>query len=255
MVLAGACARAQVPNDTCATAIAINQGVAVSGTNVGASTGPNPVACNATNDVWYSIVLPCGAQYLASTCNPGTGFDTTLSVWNGAGGCNALTLVGCNDNNCAVSGQTSASRVTFTGGAGGLYYVAVGGKGTTTGAFTLKVDLVTVMTLSFFDLGPGTLGYHVSGPALGTYFMAASLTAGAFPFGWFYGIDLPLADIVTEYNAGPPFVGSLSLCGQATFGPVGGLPPGLTVYAVALGFLAGSPMPNYASNPTMATVP
>jgi hypothetical protein len=247
--------RAQGPADVCAGAIPIVEGIAVSGTTAGATSGPDPVACNATNDVWYSIVLACGAQYVATTCNAGTTFDTVVSVWNGTGGCAGLALVACNDNNCAVAGQAFASRVTFTANAGGLYYVSVGGKGTTTGPFTLRVDLVPVMTLAFFDLGPGTLGYHVTGPPLGTYFTAVSLTAGAFPFGWFYGIDLPLSDIVALYNAGPPFVGLLSVCGQATVGPFGGLPSGLTAYAVALGFAAGAPLPGYASNPATATVP
>jgi hypothetical protein len=246
--------RAQQPNDTCATAIMIAEGVPVPGSTVGATTGPNPVACNATNDVWYSVVLACGAQYVASTCNPGTSFDTVLSIWNGAGGCAAPVLVGCNDNNCATAGQTFASRVTFTASAGGLYYVSVGGKLTTTGPFTLRVDLVPVMTLSFFNSGSGTIGYHVGGPPLGTYFMAATLTAGSFPFGWFYGIDLPLADIVSLYNTGAPFVGSLSMCGQATVGPFFGLPTGLTVYGVALGFLPNAPFPSFASSPATFTV-
>jgi hypothetical protein len=252
-LIAGAAA-AQASNDTCSTAIAITEGVPVAGSTVGATTGPNPVGCNATNDVWYSIVLQCGAQYVASTCNPGTTFDTVLSVWNGTGGCAAPMLVACNDNNCILAGQTNTSRVTFTATAGGLYYVSVGGKLTTTGPFTLRVDLVPVTTLSFFNVGPGTLGYHVTGPSLGTYFTAVSLTAGAFPFGWFYGIDLPLADIVLEFNAGSPFVGTLSLCGHATVGPFGGLPSGLTAYAVSLGFAVGSQLPNFASNPTTATV-
>jgi len=250
----GAAALGQQSNDLCANAIAIVEGTPVAGSTVGATTGPNPVACNATNDVWYSIALSCGAQYVASTCNLGTSFDTVLSVWNGTGGCAAPALVACNDNNCILAGQTNASRVTFTANAGGVYYVSVGGKLTTTGAFTLRVDLVPVMTLNFFHAGPGTVGYHVSGPPLGTYFTAVSLTPGAFPFGWFYGIDLPLADIVAEYNAGPPFVGVLSLCGQDTVGPFGGLPSGLTVYAVSLGFAVGSQLPNFASNPATFTV-
>ena len=252
--LVAASAPSQVANDGCGTAILIAEGVSVAGSNVGATTGPGPVACNGTNEVWYAIMLTCGAQYVASTCHAGTAFDTVLSVWNGAGGCAAPVLVACNDNNCGVAGQTFASRVTFTATAGGLYFVSVAGKLTTTGPFTLRVDLVPVMTLTFFDFGPGTLGYHVTGPPLGTYFTAATLSAGAFPFGWFYGIDLPLADIVSEYNAGPPFVGALSACGQTTVGPFA-LPSGLTVYAVALGFAAGAPFPGFASNPTTATVP
>lgn len=245
----------QVPNDTCTGAIVISEGVPVIGSNVGATTGPDPVACNATNDVWYAIVLNCGTQYVASTCGAGTNFDTLLSVWNGAAGCGALTLVGCNDNNCPTPGPTFASRVTFTASAGGIYYVSVGGKLGGGGSFSLRVDLVPVMTLAFFYSGPGTIGYYVTGPPSGSFFTAVAMIPGAFPFGWFYGIDLPLADLVTEFNFGPPFVGSFSPCGLATMGPFGALPPGLTIYAVALGFSVGSTTPNFSSNPTVGTVP
>jgi hypothetical protein len=246
---------AQVVNDTCAGAILISEATAVAGSTVGATTGPNPVACSATNDVWYRFVPGCNGQYTVSTCNAGTAFDTVLAVWNGAGGCGSPVLIACNDNNCVLTGATQASRVTFTASAGGVHYVSVGGKLGVTGAFTLRVDLVPVMSLAFFNLGPGTLGYHVTGPPLGSFFTAATLVPGAFPFGWFYGVDVPLSEIVSQYNAGPPFVGVLSACGLATVGPAGGLPPGLTIYAVTLGFALGASFPTQASNPTVGVVP
>lgn len=247
---------AQAPNDGCALAILISEGVAVSGSNAGATTGPDPVACGATNDVWYRIAVNCAGQYIASTCGTNTAIDTVLSVWNGTGGCGALTLVGCNDNNCPQPGPSSASRVTFTAIAGGVYYVSVGGKpNAALGAFSLRVDLVVLANLAFFSTGPGTLGYHVTGPPLGGYFVAITFNAGAFPFGWFYGVDIPLSDILAEYGAGPPFIGGFTACGLGTTGPYFGLPPGLTVYAVALGFAPGATSPGFISNPATASVP
>jgi hypothetical protein len=246
---------AQAVNDTCATAIPVMEGVPVVGSNVGATTGPDPTGCNAGADVWYAFVASCTGQYVASTCFSATTFDTVVAVWSGTAGCGALTAVGCNDDNCAIGGPANTSRVNFTATAGNVYHVSVGGKLSLTGTFGLQVSLTPVMTLGFFDLGPGTIGYHVTGPPYGTYFMAVTLAPGAFPFGWFYGLDLPLFDILTQFNAGPPFVGSLSACGTATFGPVGGAPSGLTLWAVALGFAPGAQIPTLASNPTTATVP
>ena len=246
---------AQVANDACANATPIAEGVLVNGSNVGASSGPDPVACSAGNDVWYALNASCNAQYIAATCAAGTSFDTVLSVWSGSSGCGALTLVACNDNNCAIPGLAQASRVTFTATAGALYYVSVGGKLGATGTFALQVAFNPVMTLAFFNLGPGTIGYQVTGPPGGAFYLAVALLPGAFPFGWFFGLDLPLFDIVAQVNAGPPFIGTFSPCGVATFGPVGGAPSGLTLYAVAIGFVPGSQTPTFASNPTTTTIP
>ena len=248
-------AAAQAPNDSCATASPIVEGVPLVAASTGATTGPDPVACGAGNDVWFSFTPACAGQYTVSTCAAATIFDTVLAVWNGAAGCGALTLVGCNDNNCALTGHAFASRVNFTASAGGLYLISVGGKLGATGIFELQASLTTVMTLAFFDVGPATLGYHVTGPANGSFFTGMTLNAGPFPFGWFYGIDLPLFDIVSQFNFGPPFVGTFSPCGTATIGPVFGVPSGLTVYAVSLGFTAGAAFPTFASNPALGVAP
>jgi hypothetical protein len=155
-----------------------------------------------------------------------------------------------------LAGLATTSRVTFTATAGSTYYVSVGGKLTgATGTFALRVEQVVVANLTFFSTGPGTLGYHVTGPPSGGYFIAATATPGAYPFGWFYGVDIPLPDILAEYNAGPPFIGPFSPCGLATTGPYFGLPSGFTVYAVALGFASGSFSPGWFSNPATGTVP
>jgi hypothetical protein len=254
LALAACPLAAQAVNDGCASAILMQEGSLVAGSNAGATTGPDPAACGGANDVWYRIVVNCSAQYVASTCGTGTTIDTVLSVWSG--GCGALTLVGCNDNNCAIAGLGAASRVTFTASAGSTYYVSVAGKpAAPAGAFALRVDLVVAANLTFFSTGPGTLGYQVAGPPLGAYFVAITFNAGAFPFGWFFGVDIPLADVLAEYNTGPPFVGLFSVCGLGTTGPYSGLPSGLTVYGVALGFAPGATSPGFISNPATATVP
>ena len=96
--------------------------------------------------------------------------------------------------------------------------------------------------------------YFVPG---GTYFFAATLNPGAFPAGWFFGIDITLQEIVNEVNAGPPFVGTLDALGHVTIGPVCGLPAGLTIYSVGLLFPAGSGLgvPSAATDPRCFAVP
>jgi hypothetical protein len=246
---------AQVTNDTCALATPIAIGTAVVATNAGATAGPDPVGCLAASDVWFSFVASCNSQHLVSTCAVATTFDTIVSVWGGGGGCGALVLTGCNDNNCAVGGPITASRVTFTATAGTTYYVSVGGKLGATGTFGLLVSVVPATLLSFSSFGPGTIGYAVSGPPNGAYYLAMTAAPGAFPFGWFYGLDMPLFDILAQFNSGPPFVGVFSPCGAAAFGPVGGAPSGLTLYAVAVAFAPGAQFPTSSSNPTVVTVP
>lgn len=241
-------------NDTCATATPLTAGAAVVASSTGATTGPDPVGCNAGSDVWFTFVAGCSAQYTASTCATATTFDTVLAVWSGVAGCGALTPVGCNDNNCAIGGPFSASRVTFTAVAGTPYFVSVGGKLGATGTFSLLVSAAPTTTLTFSHLGPGTLGYQLTGPPNGAFFLGVTSSPGAFPFGWFYGLDMPLFDIVAQFNAGPPFVGAFSPCGIASFGPVGGAPSGLTLYAVAVTFLPGSSTPSAATNPATFTV-
>jgi hypothetical protein len=86
-------------------------------------------------------------------------------------------------------------------------------------------------------------------PPGGSYFIAATLNAGAFPAGWFYGVDIPLSELQAELNMGAPFTGPVSAApctaGKATIGPIFGIPSGLTFYMVALGLsstsLSGTP--------------
>jgi hypothetical protein len=67
-----------------------------------------------------------------------------------------------------------------------------------------------------------------------TYFIAASTVQGAYPNGWFYGVDLPLPSLISEYTSGYPFTGPLDAAGATTIGPMTGLPPGLHVYSVTV---------------------
>jgi hypothetical protein len=98
-------------------------------------------------------------------------------------------------------------------------------------------------------------------PPGGTYLLAATLTAGAYPNGWFYGIDIPVSELGILINAGAPFSGPISTAGctsgEASIGPIFGAPSALTLYMVALavpaGSLAGSP--SAVTNAVSYTIP
>jgi hypothetical protein len=68
------------------------------------------------------------------------------------------------------------------------------------------------------------------------YLNAVSLTQGAFPNGWFYGVDIPFNLLVSEYLLGSPFSGVLNVVGGALGSIPGPLPPGIQLYSVGVEF-------------------
>ena len=74
--------------------------------------------------------------------------------------------------------------------------------------------------------------------------MFASLVAGAFPNGWFYGIDITLADIASQIAFGFPFSGPLDAGGGFVSPVFGGVPSGLPMYSVAFALPPGSTAPS-----------
>jgi hypothetical protein len=244
-----------IQNDTCATAITIIESVVTSSNNLGATAGPDPLpACGFApgTDVWYVIVPTCTATYTATTCQAGTTFDTVLGVWGGS--CGGLAAITCNDDNCANFGFLS-STVTWSATAGVPYYISVAGYNGGVGTFDLLVTAGGGMVLTINTPAASCIGYTVTGgPQNGAAFTAITLTAGAYPNDWFYGIQITLQDLANEINTGFPFVTGLSSCGSGTVGPFCGAPAGLTIYGVSLGVPSGSSWPTVNSPPATGTV-
>ena len=92
------------------------------------------------NDVWFVALAINTGTATFDTC--GSGFDTCIEVFDGAGGCGNLQNLACNDDACNLQ-----SSVTVPVVPGQLLYVRVGGWNGGTGSFLLNVA---------GDLGPAT---------------------------------------------------------------------------------------------------
>jgi hypothetical protein len=246
-------------NDSCANAIPIIANSYASAETWGATTGPDPTPSCASvqHDVWYSFVAPASGPFTANTCYaPNLSMNTAIGVWQGS--CGALTPIACEDNGCG--GSSGGSSVTWCATAGTNYFLSVGGVNGSVGTFSMIVNPATnpPMKLAFFNSGAGSLGLSVqNGPLGGTEFTAVTFNQGAYPNAWFYGIDTSIPELLNEWTVGYPFSAALSaLCGNVVVGPFFGLPNGLTVYGISLGFNPGSAgHPTKFSNPASATIP
>jgi hypothetical protein len=113
-----------------------------------------------------------------------------------------------------------------------------------------------VTTSSPFGLGSLQLDWTGGFPCFGgTYFLAVTLVPGAYPSGWFYGLDISFPQLGAELAQGFPFLGPLSTTGTATVGPFFGLPSGLQFWAVCLGVPVNGPFPTAFTPPFTYVVP
>ncbi len=113
--------------------------------------------------------------------------------------------------------------------------------------YSYQIDSV----LAYFrPNGPGSLGLrNIAFPAGATVLTAFTLNQGAFPNGWFFGIDVTASDLGLALSTPlPPFWSTMSPTGTSDFLLLGGVPPGLSIYAVSVllgstGIPAGSSAP------------
>jgi hypothetical protein len=83
--------------------------------------------------------------------------------------------------------------------------------------------------------GSGSISSHLRfGAPNGVFFSPVALSPGSFPNGSFFGIDVAFADLVSQFLAGAPFTSTLDAAGAYDSITFAGLPPGLTIYGVAI---------------------
>ena len=129
---------AQPKNDLCENAIELDatDGATAEGSTATATPDGEGLFPNAPG-TWYSFV-GTGDWMNANTCGAVSNYDTALSVFSG--GCDALELIGQNDDdNCGMGGWTGRSRVAWQSEAGVTYHVLVHGWNTDWGDYILGV--------------------------------------------------------------------------------------------------------------------
>jgi hypothetical protein len=92
--------------------------------------------------------------------------------------------------------------------------------------------------------GPGSIMMDNTACAVSvglSYFSVVDLTAGTFPTGWFFGLDVSMGELLFLFNTGAPFTGVLDGSGASTTGPIGPVPSlsGLSLYGVTTEWTAG----------------
>jgi hypothetical protein len=87
------------------------------------------------------------------------------------------------------------------------------------------------------------------------YINAITLVPGTFPTGWFFGLDIPFGQLLSEFQSGYPFTGTLDGAGASSFSLPGGVPSGLQIWAVSAQFAPGFGNFLYARPPVTYTVP
>lgn len=132
------CIPSSLPNDECAGAIQVFDGVNGRFNSIGATNSPEGSPCSAhRSDLWYSYTATCNGRVEATLCSSATNFDTTMQVLSGA--CGALVSEDCNDDNFACGVSQFSSRVVWTATAGTTYLIRVGGFSGNQGLFNLSI--------------------------------------------------------------------------------------------------------------------
>jgi hypothetical protein len=134
-----------IANDLCEDAIPVAVPSVTAGTTECATFDDAPlcVTSQTAPGVWYSVI-GSGGMMSASTCGDFYGYDTKLSVYTD--GCDMLTCVGGNDDDCPTGASGLLSTVGWDSVMGQEYLILVHGYSTGTGEFDLYVDADMVDT-------------------------------------------------------------------------------------------------------------
>lgn len=125
-------------NDLCENAIPVAVPSLTAGTTDFATTDtgfPSPCGTTITSaGVWYTV-MGTGNTMTASLCDPGTNFDTKITVYC-AVDCDTkqATCVDGNDDYCGLQSQVSWCSQAYA-----VYYILVHGFGSATGEFVLGI--------------------------------------------------------------------------------------------------------------------
>jgi hypothetical protein len=215
--------------------------------------GPFPPPCTTSMvDLWYKWTAPYQVRVRLSGCAMPPGTDFALYVSAGVGG----FQVACDEDDAADIGPCAftlptAPYVEFDAVTGVTYSLRALAPQIGAGAAAINFSFRPTLRLLTLHSPPRIAVEATGGPPFGTAFNVLTFTAGAFPSGWFYGLDVTLPELLLLFSTGTPFVAPLDASGAyfATF-PVPGIPLGYTLYGVMLGLNASGAIVE-ASPPTI----
>jgi hypothetical protein len=237
------------PNDTCANPITLQVGLNGPFSNVGASDDYPPVGPSACtyigqatwspgySDVWFSWTATCGAAVRIAICPTPNAFVPFMEVRLACGPGGSPACIG------SCQAFPNGATLNVTAGTNFLFRVgAVHGVGwypgvvVAEGQFTIELTCVWALKMTS-PFGPGSISMQsFSGTPLNNYFTAVTAGPMLGPPN-FYGIYIPMAELLSEWNwpGGFPFRGTLDLAGDSPpFVIPVGVPAGLLIQAVSL---------------------
>lgn len=216
-------------NDNCAGAIALTAGTTctvTTATNVSATaSGLTPVCggSSASNDVWYSIVVPAGGGVTVTTSaiTGSTFTDSVLELFSGT--CTSLTNIGCNDDATGNYSSVTARGLTV----GSTIYARVFSYGSTpTGQFGICATIPAAGAIN--DDPSGAIVLPIAAtctPLNGTNAAATTTTAngyvnpGVAPNAC--GIAVSPKDVWYSFTTPASGAGSTAVTIQVTGAPAG----------------------------------
>jgi hypothetical protein len=142
--------------------------------------------------------------------------------------------------------------------AGTLYWIRVGDFGATVDQGLFNITITPPVALSFSSpFGVGSVQVNITcGTPNGYYFFVPTVQSQISSPAWFFGLSLPLQEVLDLFNTGPPFRGTFNAAGSLTVGPISNLPSALTIYSVVLNFgTSGYLYPVSLTNVVTYTVP
>ncbi|WP_033369477.1 CARDB domain-containing protein, partial [Hymenobacter norwichensis] len=222
-------------NDNCAGAISLTTGTTctvTTGTNAGATNGTTPVvSCGntsipASNDVWYSTVVPAGGSLTVTTsAAAGSALDdTVLELYTGT--CGSLTSIACNDDANAATLFSSATVTGLT--VGSTVYIRVFGYDgdVPTGQFGICANVPPVAPANDNPAGAITLPVaSTCTPVSGTNAGATTTPVNGYVNGTnpnaACGIAVNPKDVWYKFTTAASGAGSTSVAIQVTGGAAG----------------------------------
>ena len=127
-------------NDVCENALPIGCGDTLFGNTENANPDSYPscgTSFSSANGVWYQTT-GTGGEMTASTCNPGSNYDTKLFLFEGT--CGGLVCIDGNDDDFGCGFSIRRSTITWDSDEGTTYFLLVNGFGSADGNFELSLE-------------------------------------------------------------------------------------------------------------------